>query len=260
MTWAAFFIFFVKCSWKRTLPFHRKGCRSPTHLFPAGSATYIIRPCQAVHGGNLKAAASWGNALPDLWVWRASLLLLALRVVHEGVGSEVTAKVPDWQREWGCDGCGNAEGSSPTLSITAERGMQCNVRLPDASTHVTPLHTFSFSEVSTSVLTEASPAPLRHTHKHTPSPWSVHQSSRLPLTLINSDSQNSPLSLSFLSLHPSILLNLHTHFLSIYLPRSSHVLGAPRQSCRVNGWHWRDYCISISLFLDGGEQLSRWLN
>lgn len=157
-----------------------------------------------MHGGNLKAAASWGNAVPDLWVWRASLLLLALRVVHEGVGSEVTAKVPDWQREWGCDGCGNAEGSSPTLSITAERGMQCNVRLPDASTHVTPLHTFSFSEVSTSVLTEASPAPLRHTQTH---PFSLKCPSIFPSAAdANQLWQPKLTALSFLSVSSSFHL------------------------------------------------------
>lgn len=63
-------------------------------------------------------AASWGNVLSDLWICRASLLPLALHVPHEGVGSEVAAKLSSWRRERGCDWCGNAEGSSPTLSIT----------------------------------------------------------------------------------------------------------------------------------------------
>ncbi len=93
--------------------------------------------------------------------------------------------------------------------------MPYTVRTHNASTHATPLHTFSVSQVSTSVLTDAFPPPL---NTHTPSLQSVHQSSCLSLTLINSDSQNLPLSLPFLSLHPSILLKLHTHFLPIYPP------------------------------------------
>lgn len=101
--------------------------------------------------------------------------------------------------------------------------------------------------------------PSRRSSKHTPSPQRVHQFSCLLLTIINCDSQNSLLPLAFLSLHPSILLNLYTHFLSIYLPLSLRCL-VLLQLCHVNGWHWRDYCISNSLFVDSGESLSQWLN
>lgn len=70
-------------------------------------------------------AASLGNVVPDLWMWRASLLPLALHVVREGVGSEVAAKLLGWQKEGGCDWCGEAEGSSPTLSIMSS-GWRCD--------------------------------------------------------------------------------------------------------------------------------------
>lgn len=85
--------------------------------------------------------------------------------------------------------------------------------------HTMQPHMYTFAHVfcvrGEYICVNAFPAPF---NTHTPSLQSVHQSSCLPLTLINSDSQNSPLSFPFLSLHPSILLNLYTHFLSIYLP------------------------------------------
>lgn len=103
-----------------SLSFHGKGCRSLEHNL----SLVLRRQCTLHYSamsscGWLKSqtAASWRNVVPDLWIWRASLLLLALHVVHEGVGSEVAAKLSCWHTEWDCDWCGNAEGSSPTLSI-----------------------------------------------------------------------------------------------------------------------------------------------
>lgn len=42
------------------------GAHHQSICFSAGAAPYIIQPCQAVDGGNLRTAASRGNVVPDL--------------------------------------------------------------------------------------------------------------------------------------------------------------------------------------------------
>lgn len=77
------------------------------------SSSYIIQPCQSVDEENLRQ----GNVAHDLWKRRASPLLLALRVMHEGMGSKVLAQLSARQSQGGCDWCEDVWGSSPTLSI-----------------------------------------------------------------------------------------------------------------------------------------------
>lgn len=84
-TSAALLHYYPQCSW---LVFsltaggadHIRTTVSP--LFPYGSVPYISQPCQPQGGAKPQWTTSWGNVLPDLRMWRASMLPLALRVQH----------------------------------------------------------------------------------------------------------------------------------------------------------------------------------
>lgn len=217
------------------ISFHRMGYRpsghNPYHLcFPQHTLHYsAMSSCGC---SKSQTAASQGNVVRDLWMWRASLLQLALCVVHEGVGSEVVAKLCGRQKEWGCDWCGNAWRSSPPLSIS----VGCSLMYKHTThQHLEHLHvrTFSFSELVTSVLPEALPEPSSTFSPKCPSIiLSVAEANQMWQTKLRALFPFCPFIL------PSHLTSTLTFSLFIYL------LVAPRQSCHVNGWHWGDYCIS----------------
>lgn len=105
---------------KMCVSFHAMGYgpsgHNPRHLcFPLHTLHYSTT--SSCGCSKSQTPASRGNVVRDPWTWRAGLLLLARRVVHEGVGSEVRSKLSGWQKDWGRDWCGNAWRSSPILSI-----------------------------------------------------------------------------------------------------------------------------------------------
>lgn len=155
----------------------------------------------------MKTASSW--QILDLTFKFRGLLLLAgsMWCMRGGVeGHSWAVRLAKGTRLWLMLVCRGDEPTThhhePCLKL-----MQCNVCMYTHWIHtrrLTPLHIFYFSEPRTSVLREEFPPPFK---MHTFSPKCPSISSLLP-TLI--DSQNSPLPRPFLSLHPSILLNLHS--------------------------------------------------
>lgn len=129
LTWAELLCNCTKC--RCNLVFHFIG-RGAHHQHIISIVSVFFSQCPLHYSamsscGRSKSqmAALWGNVLSDLWICRASLLPLALHVLHKRVGSEVAAKLSGWQREWSCDWCGKAERSSPILSIK-RLGWECD--------------------------------------------------------------------------------------------------------------------------------------